>query len=275
MFRVQNNVPNVYIDESRDFQLIARLIDVAVNGTRFDINTLSNILDPFKTNDRMLELLSTKVGFFAKYSYDSRLLRYAISAFPYILKNKGSKKGITDAISVILKVDGIVDTPQVYIDNKNFVITIYTGTKIYNKVALLDILSYIIPIGYTYNIEEATRFPTDLSTMTTDDNISYMINPSVSNSQVRGSDRILGGSDTFDFSEEMEDKYIGTYNITEVIGSDNFTQSVDNDGDVVYDNNKGTKRDTIDAWVEDGKIKSAEGIVDKDEFIEIKENIIN
>lgn len=274
MFRVQNNVPDVYINESRDFQLLSRLIDSVVNGVKFDIDTIKNILNPFLANDRVLELLCTRVGFFAKYSYDSRLLRYIISAFPYILKNKGSKRGILEAISVILKADGIVDTPEILIDNENYTITIYTGTKIYNKVALLDVLSYIVPIGYSYTIEEVTYYSDNLGNLETNDNLSIMYNPSVSNSQVRGSDRILDTSEdarVFDFETELENKYVGSYITTEVIGSINNSDSVNSDGsEIQYEDG----RNLIDANI-DGFVESDEVISGPVNYVNIEEDISN
>ena len=35
MFRVENNVPDVYVQESRDFQLFCKLYDLAFQGSRF------------------------------------------------------------------------------------------------------------------------------------------------------------------------------------------------------------------------------------------------
>ena len=92
MFRLQNNTPTIYVENSRDFQLLCRLFDYMINGIKYDINSILNILNPMKINDRMLNLLCTKLGFFPKNQYDSRTLRYILSTFPYIIKNKGTKK---------------------------------------------------------------------------------------------------------------------------------------------------------------------------------------
>lgn len=43
--RLQNNVPEVYVKESRDFQLLCRLYDCILNGVKFDIDSMLNITD--------------------------------------------------------------------------------------------------------------------------------------------------------------------------------------------------------------------------------------
>ncbi len=213
MFRTQENVPEIYVRESRDFQLLGRLLDITQNSVKNDINTIVNITNPFKINDRMLELMSTKVGFFAKYAYDGKILRYINAAFAYILKNKGSKRGIEEAISTILKVDGIVETPTIIIDNSIYTIKIFTGTKIYNKTALMDILSYIVPIGYTYTIEEAIRSDDSASITQTTDEVKHITQPTVKVSVIRGSEET--------YENEMEEKYDGSYIATTLIGEEN------------------------------------------------------
>ena len=158
MFRLQNNAPTIYVENSRDFQLLCRLFDYMINGIKYDINSILNILNPMKINDRMLNLLCTKLGFFPKNQYDSRTLRYILSTFPYIVKNKGSKKGIELAVNTILKLENNNETPSIEINNDEHVINIYTTINdIENKKALSDILDYVLPIGYTLNIEKVYR----------------------------------------------------------------------------------------------------------------------
>ena len=105
MFRLQDNTPSVYVNQSRDFQLFCRLYDCINNGVKFDIDTMLNILDPMKINDRMLNLLCTKVGFFPKAQYNSNVLRHIIASFPYAIKHKGTLLGIEIAVGTILKAE--------------------------------------------------------------------------------------------------------------------------------------------------------------------------
>ena len=161
MFRLEHNVPQVYVEQSRDFQLLCRLYDCINNGVRYDINSMLSILDPMKVSDRLLNLMCTKVGFFTSRNYDSLLLRYILVAFPFALKYKGSKHGIEIAVSAILKAESefrVLDETKsidslITIDNVEHCIRIYTTVEIINKNALKDFLKYIMPVGYTYTIE--------------------------------------------------------------------------------------------------------------------------
>lgn len=223
MFRLQNNTPEVYVNESRDFQLFCRLYDTINNGVRFDSNTITNILNPLLINDRMLDLLATKMGFFTRENIPDNVLRVILNSFPYAVKNKGSIRGIKYAVCSILKLEGTFEEPEVIIDNTTYTVQIYTSVKITNKKALIEYLKYIIPIGYTLTIEQHIKYKTSENTPTRigiNENITYMTNPSSSTSQVRGSDRTIGNGD-FDFSSNIEDNYIGTYMVTSIVGDIN------------------------------------------------------
>ena len=245
MFRLQDNVPQVYVNESRDFQLFCRLYDFVNNSVLFDVKTMINILDPYLINDKMLSLLAKKVGFFTPLNIDTKLLRYIISAFPYILKYKGSKKGIELAVSTILKVEGTDNDYIVLVDNEDYTINIYTSLRLFNRKALIEVLKYIMPIGYTFNIQEYDKYKatTQLSIY---NYANTLVNPTVSTSQVIGSDRVLYSteqSNKYNFETEMALKHIGAFDSTQVVGSssDIYLTSGETDKDRLN-----TTRDTID-----------------------------
>ena len=251
MFRLEHNVPQVYIEQSRDFQLLCRLYDCINNAVRYDINSMLSILDPMKISDRLLNLMCTKVGFFTNRNYDSLLLRYILAAFPFALKYKGSKHGIEIAVSAILKAESefrvLDDTKSIdsliTIDNTQHCVRIYTTVEIINKSALKDFLKYIMPIGYTHTIE-TNEIEETTTILYAHNEYRYMTSPTVSTSLVRGSDRILDQSENanpYDFKTEMEDNYISTIGHLEIIGSDNI------ESDEAYDlDRNNTNRDTID-----------------------------
>lgn len=161
MFRLQNNVPSTYLEQSRDFQLFCRLYDCINNGVQFDISTITDILDPNKVNDRVVKLLATRIGFITNIDIDNTVLRYILSAYPYIIKNKGTKKSIEAAVNAILHAEHSIDPAIVEIDNKpksaadsSYEIRIYTPVRLSSKTrkALDELLKYILPAGYIYDI---------------------------------------------------------------------------------------------------------------------------
>lgn len=164
MIRLQENVPEVYVKESRDFQLFCRLYDLINNSTRYSIESTINLLDPLKCSDRILPLLSTRVGFFPKSEYNTLAFRNIINAFSYILKYKGSKQGIEMALNVILKAENNYDKSDIRIDRNNSIIKVLTKKSIQNEALLRDVLSYVIPIGYDLEIGEYKEAPKDQTT---------------------------------------------------------------------------------------------------------------
>lgn len=158
MFKVSNKVPEVYMKESRDFQLLPRLDDLIFLGLHQDINTIQNLNNPKKCKDSYLNYLAEKVGFYTNEHIPDIVLINIISAFRTALKNKGTKLGIEQAVIAILKAENSIEPPKIiytYEDSNYYdayTIDIYTPINIINKIALKEFLRYIIPAGFNYNI---------------------------------------------------------------------------------------------------------------------------
>ena len=155
LFRIQEKTPEVYTSTSRDFQLIGRLYDCIINGIKFDTDSILDIINTDFIDSRLLKLLQTKLGFFSdKYMTDEDL-RYILKAFPYVVKNKGSLKGIEQAVSIFLKINGIRSKVRIRKINKSlskpYTIEISLNMSYRDTTILSEILKYILPTGY--NVE--------------------------------------------------------------------------------------------------------------------------
>lgn len=158
MFRTQNNVPDNYTSESRDFQLLSRLYDLTYNSLRYDIDSMINLNDPMKINDRFLNLLATKVGFITDKNIDVDLLRYILTSFLNTLKYKGSLNGVKQAITTILRFENKLDvTLEINYDVEFGMLNIYTTEEIDNKDALDEYLKYILPAGCVYSLHKLSK----------------------------------------------------------------------------------------------------------------------
>lgn len=248
MFRLQNNVPQTYIEQSRDFQLLCRLYDSINNGVRFDINTITNILNPLKVNDRVIQLLATRVGFNIEEETDTNLLRYILSTFPYALKYKGTKKGINYVVSAALKAEHSSDPPIIDIVNESynpnkpeeknpdhFTIAIHLPVKINTSTqnTLLEALKYIIPTGYLVSID--AYYPKGRGDRTTElydyYNVAVIHNlPIYINSGLRResdpNNTLPGNPDNPNIPTWEEINLINSFDTTEVVSSNNY--DVDN-----------------------------------------------
>ena len=192
MFRTQHSVPQVYVEKSRDFQLLGRLIDCLQAGVKFDIDTILDITSPMNIRDNLLQLLCTKVGFFPTIDIDANILKYIVAAFPYIMKYKGTVKAIEYAVRTIIKSEystisqnspPVIEIYDSNDPNNPFTIVIYTNIGNYSIKALDEIMKYIKPIGYSYEIQSYASVDETIDTLEANDEVETTI---VSNSDDLG-----------------------------------------------------------------------------------------
>lgn len=265
MFRISEKVPEVYMKESRDFQILPRIDDLLFLGEHYDISTIQELNNPKKCRNSCLKYLAEKVGFYTdKYIPDNVLINI-ISAFRTALKNKGTDLGIQQAVIAILKAENSIDPPKIVYTRSDsslqyyeqYTINIYTPIKIINEVALREFLKYIIPAGYNYNIYaydssetegEVTRINTvgQLGFLNTSfgvlggirgdlsyNNESAKATVNYSPENYRLKTPIEGGS------MDLEDRLIGaSADLGVVVGGDNLPYTYDKDNGVKYKDNK-------------------------------------
>ena len=203
LIRVQDNVPECYENESRDFQLIGRLYDCIINGVKFDIDSMLNLTNTVTCSQRVLQLLQTKLGFFSNAILTDDELRYTLSAFPVIIKNKGSLKGIKQAVYVFLKANHLTNSAMISITQKSednpYSIVIGINSPIMNTTLLDEIFKYILPTGYTVSYMFYTNLSSiELLQLSVKANAIFVSN--TINSRVRAgtNDSIDGDTLTFD-----------------------------------------------------------------------------
>ena len=235
MFRLQNNVPPVYVEESRDFQLILRVMDLLNDGIRFDIQSMINLINPIKIKSEFLNLYATKVGFFPKRPINEETLRYILAAYPYLIRNKGTVKAIECAVATVLKAERQPDAVKefaVNIVNKDadgepvYQVQVYVPVQMtYNRIALEELLANIVPTGYDVTIMQYTQQPGRvLAQIKTVDDVSdrVFIN-TVKTSGVRGYLDYIGTQDG------VKKTLTGAYDVGEVVSNDYYNKMKDED----------------------------------------------
>lgn len=154
-FRLQNNVPDVYTRKSRDFQLFCALFDCMNNGIKFDINSIEYLTDTNQINERLLPYLQTKLGFWTKVKISGESLRIILKGFMYAVRNKGSIKGVEQAVQLFLKVKKIKTNVHIEVINESddspYTVIIGTDKNLGDTTILDEILKYILPAGYNYS----------------------------------------------------------------------------------------------------------------------------
>lgn len=220
VIRLQREIPEVYTDESRDFQLLCRVYDCVINSTKFDVDSIKKISSTRDIRTSLLPLLQTKIGFFSNSEFNDETLRTILEAFPLIMKKKGSLQSIKEILNVYLKILDLripvvvtktEEETQLYnITIPEHTIVIGLNTSFQNTSNLFrDLLSYVMPAGFGYYV----YFYSSLSQLTTlidNNNVAIIYISDDINSLVRGeSDSYTG----------VDNRLIGNVSLMEVMGS--------------------------------------------------------
>lgn len=162
VFRLQNNVPDIYVEKSRDFQLLCRLYDCIIDGVKFDVDSMIDILDTNKCRNNILPLLKEKLGFFSDYQFNDDAIRSILKAFPLMIKNKGSLKSIEQAIEVYKKITNFNGRITVVMNKErqtkygqllyDYSLIINIESSLKDTSILDEMLKYLLPAGMMYQI---------------------------------------------------------------------------------------------------------------------------
>ena len=140
VLRFQDRVPGVYVNESRDFQVMCRVLDCLINGVKFDIDSITDIIDTNLCDVKLLELLQTKLGFFTSAKISDDDLRYILTAFPYLVQQKGSLSSLEGAIYLFLKINKL--QTDVYLNVSNAVYQWKKSSATCSKFRIASASSY-------------------------------------------------------------------------------------------------------------------------------------
>ena len=156
LFKLEENVPDIYVEMSRDFQLLCRVYDILVNSNIITQSKIRQQLNIDQIDDKLLKLLAGRLGFNSDNYIPTEVMRSILLQFPFMIKNKGTKVGIEQAIKSVIKQTSKVNS--VYVSD----ITIATGeikvtvesddASAVDMSYLSNVLKYVVPVGYTVNV---------------------------------------------------------------------------------------------------------------------------
>lgn len=164
IFRLQENVPDVYTRKSRDFQLLCNVFDILQGGIKYDIDTITSVVDTRYCSEKLLPLLQSKLGFYTEKHLNATELRTVLTSFMHLCKDKGSIKGIREAIELYLRVIGASRKSRVDITNSvkdtitdrilhnsSYIVQVLIEGQITDITLLTELLRYVLPAGYRLN----------------------------------------------------------------------------------------------------------------------------
>ena len=147
MFLVENNVPEVYTQESRDFQLFCKLYDLVFQSSRYSIDSLQRLTDTNSCNNTVLQLFGTKIGLFEELTnVPDRVQRMILSAFPHIIRAKGSFKGLQLVANLFTRITRDIVTVSPDEEDLNKVYVNFSTALRYMSV-FTTLIEYIRPAG--------------------------------------------------------------------------------------------------------------------------------
>lgn len=152
IIKTKDITPSVYSKESRDFQLIGRLYDAVFNSVKMSIDSMTNEPLSKHSDERFLDLVARTLGFESKHNYNIENLHALCSSFKKIMFHKGTELAIEEAINMLLKAQNIDKFYFKNIDKVNKTVIIYIPQELKDVVLLEDLMNYILPAGFTYEI---------------------------------------------------------------------------------------------------------------------------
>lgn len=156
MIKVRNLVPEVYYNESRDFQTIGRVYEAVFNYLKTNADIMASLPASAGSDWHMLKLMAATLGFQGRREYDNNELRALCMSLIPILRLKGSKSSIALAVNTMLNAHGIDEVPTVLADPKDpFNYLIYISERLTDTSLLEDLMDYILPAGFTYRLIDA------------------------------------------------------------------------------------------------------------------------
>lgn len=202
--RLQNLTPEVYTDESRDFQILCRLYDSIFNGIKHDADSIEYLTDTRFIKSNVLPLLQTKLGFFSKKNIDDESLRYVLMAFPSMVRNKGSLLAIKQLLNMCLKMNNITASYTInYSDSATIVngvainshtIIIGIDTIISNTDIINELAKYLLPVGFSFYIYFFKNIA-ELQNIYLNDDVKLLYSSSNLSAQIRGTREYLASED--------------------------------------------------------------------------------
>ena len=173
MIKTRDLVPNVYYDQSRDFQFFGRVYEIVYNYIKTNIDLMQNLPLSKNSDLSMIGLVLSTLGFSRRHEYNSEDLKRICTVFIELIRLKGTRKAVELAIATLMSAQNINTSFDVmqhydeYVDEETQEVVkvktnsfdIYIPIELKDIELLEDIFDYILPSGYEYRIFYSSYSP--------------------------------------------------------------------------------------------------------------------
>ena len=164
MIKIKDQLPNVYYDASRDFQILGHLYEVLLNYAKTNVDMLYLLPNGIEADTRATELLATTLGFKLRRNYDKEQLAALVSIFPRLLKIKGTLGAVNLAGNALVKASGVPGAFTSELDPETHVLTVKIPIELSDITLFMDLLPYILPFGIRVNVIRSTAVVKKITT---------------------------------------------------------------------------------------------------------------
>ena len=172
MINIKDMTPNVYMANSRDFQVLARTLEVLLNYVQMNIDNMEGNYRIDNMNQGLINLFLLSLGFEGAHNYTNVDLEKVAKVFKWLMKRKGTKEAIYDIVYLLLRSQHLEEEFSITIHtikNNNvrtttsmtpselsdlYTIDLYLPRNLKDLVLLEDLFDYILPAGFTYTLRE-------------------------------------------------------------------------------------------------------------------------
>ena len=152
--QLEQNTPEIYNEKSRDFQLLCRILNIYLNALIEQSNKIIYNTDTDTLDERLLYLRARKLGFTTHKYFPPSILRNICENFPSLIRRKGTRQAILDAVYTILSANNLVTLLSIGEDNQTdpYLINVISNVGDEEIEYISELLSFIIPAGvlWTY-----------------------------------------------------------------------------------------------------------------------------
>ena len=172
--------------------MLCKLFNLYQNSIREEVDNIIRSNNSYLCDDRLLQLLATKVNIDYLKIQNNKSLRYIISSFKTIIRNKGSYTGIKYCVELFLRCYNIYSDYSIVLpvwldqyslgvetlcedetlctddticgytkqsfNEDDFLIRIFFDRKVPNLNLLEELLTYVLPFGFIVSIGQYNEF---------------------------------------------------------------------------------------------------------------------
>jgi hypothetical protein len=143
MFKAEKTVPQIYYDNSYDFRIYTKMLEIIYNGADYNIKELCKMRNPKTCRDTFLIYLKHMYQTSFPNWLSTDQLRTLLYSYKDLMLYKGTESGFKYATRIAL---GTNASYTIQIEDN--IISLNIKTEIYDKKFLYFVLNLVRPVGF-------------------------------------------------------------------------------------------------------------------------------